>query len=196
MLERANDLLYPDIPPMMFVTCLYAVLDPDSGRLQYANAGHDLPMHRSGDGIDEFWATGMPLGLMPGSTYEEKEISLLPEESVLFYSDGLVEAHNSQREMFGPPRLRELVVSHPGGADLIDFLLGKLEEFTGAEWEREDDLTFVTLQRMEVALTETAPSTQSGQSIAEDSWLILAEFDVQSERGNEREALERVAEAV
>ena len=70
VLKRANDLLYPDIPPMMFVTCLYAVLDPDSGRLQYANAGHDLPIHRSGDGIDELWATGMPLGLMPGSTYE------------------------------------------------------------------------------------------------------------------------------
>ena len=95
VLKRANDLLFPDIPPTMFVTCLYAVLDPDSGRLEYANAGHDLPIHRSADGIDELWATGMPLGLMPGSTYEEKEISLLPGESVLFYSDGLVEAHNS-----------------------------------------------------------------------------------------------------
>ncbi len=196
VLKRANDLLYPDIPPMMFLTCLYAVLDPDSGRLQYANAGHDLPFHRSGDGIDELWATGMPLGLMPSMTYEEKEIRLLPGESVLFYSDGLVEAHNSQREMFSLPRLHELVAAHPGGADLIDFLLGKLEEFTGAEWEQEDDLTFVTLQRMEVTVTDTEPSTQSGQSIAEDSWLILAEFDVQSERGNEREAMERVAVAV
>ena len=196
VLKRANDLLYPDIPSMMFVTCLYSVLDPDSGRLQYANAGHDLPFHRSGDGIDELWATGMPLGLMPSMTYEEKEIRLLPGESVLFYSDGLVEAHNSEREMFGLPRLRELVAAHPGGADLIDFLLGKLEEFTGAELEQEDDLTFVTLQRLEVTLTDTGPSTQSGQSIAEDSWLILAEFDVQSERGNEREAMERVAVAV
>ena len=98
--------------------------------------------------------------------------------------------------MFGLPRLRELVAAHPGGADLIDFLLGKLEEFTGAEWEQEDDLTFVTLQRMEVTVTDTEPSTQSGQSIAEDSWLVLAEFDVQSEPGNEREAMERVAAAV
>ena len=70
VLKRANDLLFPDIPPMMFVTCLYAILDPDSGRLEYANAGHDLPIHRSADGIDELSATGMPLGLMPGSTYE------------------------------------------------------------------------------------------------------------------------------
>ena len=98
--------------------------------------------------------------------------------------------------MFGLPRLRELVAAHPGGADLIDFLLGKLEEFTGAEWEQEDDLTFVTLQRMEVTVTDSEPSTQSGRSTAEDSWLTLAEFDVQSERGNEREAMERVAGAV
>lgn len=141
VLKRANDLLYPDILPMMFVTCLYAVLDPDNGRLLYANAGHDLPMHRSVNGTDELWATGMPLGLVPGSTYEEEEIRLLPGECVLFYNDGLVEAHNSERELFGLPRLSELVAAHPGGADLIDFLLGKLGEFTGAEWEREDDLT-------------------------------------------------------
>ena len=196
VLKRANDLLYPDIPPKMFVTCLYAVLDPDSGRLQYANAGHDLPFHRTRDGIDEFKATGMPLGLMPNMTYEEKEIRLLPGESVLFYSDGLVEAHNPQREMFGLPRLRELIAAHPGGAALIDFLLGKLEEFTGAEWEQEDDLTFVTLQRMEMSVTDIEPSSQSGRSTAEGSWLTLAEFDLQSERGNERDAMQRVAVAV
>ena len=98
--------------------------------------------------------------------------------------------------MFSLPRLHELVAAHPGGADLIDFLMGKLEEFTGADWEQEDDLTFVTLQRMEVTVTDTEHQTQSVKSIAEDSWRILAEFDVRSERGNEREAMERVAVAV
>ena len=147
VLQRANDLLQSDIPPNMFVTCLYAVLDPDTGLLQFANAGHELPYRRSVDGMNELRATGMPLGLMPGMPYEEKEVALTPGESVLFYSDGLVEAHNPQAEMFGFPRLRELVASHPGGSALIEFLLAELAQFTGAQWEQEDDVTMVTLER-------------------------------------------------
>ena len=127
VLEQVNNLLHPDIPPKMFVTCFYAILDVASGRLVYANAGHDLPYRRSADGIDELRATGMPLGLMPGMTYEEREISLLPGESVLFYSDGLVEVHNGQRAMFGFPRLQELVAGHTSDGSLIDFLLAELE---------------------------------------------------------------------
>ena len=147
VLQRANDLLYPDIPPKMFVTCLYAVLEPEGGVLRYANAGHDLPYRRTATGLDELRATGTPLGLMPGMSYEEKEVTLLPGESVLLYRDGLVEAHNEKHEMFGFPRLRELMRTHPGGAALIDFLLGELAGFTGSGWEQEDDVTLVTLQR-------------------------------------------------
>ena len=147
VLELVNDLLHPDIPTNMFVTCLYAVLDPPSGRLRYANAGHDLPYHRTADGVVDLRATGMPLGLMPGMTYEEKETTLGPDESVVFYSDGLVEAHNPSREMFGFPRLKELVAAHPGGASLIQFLLAELAGFTGEGWEQEDDVTLVTLRR-------------------------------------------------
>src|SRR5262249_19522758 len=64
VLEQTNNLLYPDIPAKMFVTCLYAILDPHSGHLCYANAGHDLPYRRYGDTVCELRATGMPLGLM------------------------------------------------------------------------------------------------------------------------------------
>jgi serine phosphatase RsbU (regulator of sigma subunit) len=148
VLRRANDPLVTDIPPNMFVTCLYAILDPESGRLRYANAGHDLPYWRHrGGGAEELRARGMPLGLMPGMDYEEKEIVLGEGESILFYSDGLVEAHDPHREMFGFSRLRELIATHAsGGPELADFLLAELEQFTGVEWEQEDDITLVTLQ--------------------------------------------------
>jgi serine phosphatase RsbU (regulator of sigma subunit) len=131
----------------MFVTCLAILLDSRTGRLQYANAGHDLPYLRHADGVSELRATGMPLGLIPNMSYEEKEITLKPRESVLLYSDGLAEAHDSQREMFGFPRMRGFVGAHPGGARLIDSLLAELERFTGEEWEQEDDITLLTLQR-------------------------------------------------
>jgi PAS domain S-box-containing protein len=148
ILKQVNDNLFPDIPPNMFVTCLAALLDSRTGRLQYANAGHDLPYVRHSAGVSELRATGMPLGLMPDMSYEEKEITLQPGESILLYSDGLVEAHSPQREMFGFPRMQRYVGAHPEGAALIDSLLAELEHFTGEEWEQEDDITLLTLQRL------------------------------------------------
>jgi serine phosphatase RsbU (regulator of sigma subunit) len=131
----------------MFVTCFYGLLDPASGRFRYANAGHNLPYCQQEGLAIELRATGMPLGLMPGMRYEENEITLKPGESVLLYSDGLVEAHDQRREMFGLLRMQGFVGAHPGGATLIDSLLAELEQFTGGEWEQEDDITLVTLER-------------------------------------------------
>ena len=95
ILSRVNETLLSRIPPNMFVTCFYAVLDPKSGHLVYANAGHDLPYlrRRGGDAV-ELRARGMPLSLMPGMSYEENEVVLDAGETALFYSDGLVEAHD------------------------------------------------------------------------------------------------------
>ena len=94
----------------------------------------------------------MPLGLLPGMSYEEKEIVLERGDSVLFYSDGLVEAHDPQREMFGFPRLQGLVGAHRSdGPAMVNFLLSELARFTGEEWEQEDDITLVTLDRSETA---------------------------------------------
>jgi serine phosphatase RsbU (regulator of sigma subunit)/predicted ester cyclase len=147
VLEQVNDLLVSDIPPNMFVTCFYAILDPESGRLSYANAGHDLPyLHRNGD-AEELRARGMPLGLMPGMGYEEKKIELDVGESALFYSDGLVEAHDPKGEMFGFPRVRALVAEHAEEAALGDYLLEELYSFVGEGWEQEDDITLLTLKR-------------------------------------------------
>ena len=147
VLGRVNEALSTRIPANMFVTCFYAILDPKSGHLVYANAGHDLPYLRQGNDARELSARGMPLGLMPGMSYEEKETVLDAGEAALFYSDGLVEAHNPQREMFGFPRLRRLVAEPPEEGSLVDFLMDKLRSFTGEGWEQEDDITLVTLER-------------------------------------------------
>ena len=148
VLARVNDLLATEIPAGMFVTCFYALLDPGSGRLRYANAGHEPPYRQHGGSVTELWATGMPLGLLPGSCYEEQEATLTPGESLLFYSDGLVEAHSPSREMFGFPRLQKLLEVHPDAPSLIGFLLGELQRFTGEGWEQEDDVTLLLLQRL------------------------------------------------
>jgi serine phosphatase RsbU (regulator of sigma subunit) len=147
VLARVNEALSARIPASMFVTCFYAILDLKSGSLRYANAGHDLPYVRRGGAADELRARGMPLGLMPSMSYEEKETILEAGERALFYSDGLVEAHNAEGEMFGFPRLRSLLTEHDDEGLLVDVLMEKLYSFTGEGWEQEDDITLVTLRR-------------------------------------------------
>jgi serine phosphatase RsbU (regulator of sigma subunit) len=148
VLQRVNEALTIRIPANMFVTCFYAILEPKSGHLSYANSGHDLPyLHRGRGEAEELRARGMPLGLMPGMGYEEKETELDVGEGVFFYSDGLVEAHDPKGEMFGFPRLRALIAEHAQERSLGGFLMEELYSFVGEDWEQEDDITLLTLQR-------------------------------------------------
>ena len=118
----------------------------------------------------------MPLGLMPGMTYEEKEAWIAPGDSLLLYSDGVTEAHSAEREMYGTPRLGAFVA---GGDELISGLLSSLAGFTGEGWEQEDDITLVTIRRS-----------------AGDPASLDVSFSLESRPGNDREAMERVAAAV
>ncbi|MEZ4592996.1 MAG: SpoIIE family protein phosphatase [Chloroflexota bacterium] len=196
VLARTNDVLVQEIPPKMFVTCFYAVLNPATGHLRYANAGHDVPYRYTADGVVELRATGMPLGLMPGMGYDEKETTLAPGEYVLLYSDGLVEAHNPDREMFGFPRLQELMATHANGDTLKEFLLDQLAAFTGPGWEQEDDVTLVTLQREVASGKWQVASEASISNLQSPISNTPIEFEIPSAPGNERVAMERVAEVV
>jgi serine phosphatase RsbU (regulator of sigma subunit) len=158
VLAQVNDLLCTDIPAHMFVTCLALVLDPATGLLEFANAGHDVPYVRTEGGVAELRARGMPLGLMPGMEYEEKTFQLRPGDSVLLHSDGLAEAHSADREMFGFPRVSALVGRSAGGEALIDACLAELAAFTGPGHEQEDDITLVTLERSRGAVYAEDPS--------------------------------------
>jgi serine phosphatase RsbU (regulator of sigma subunit)/anti-sigma regulatory factor (Ser/Thr protein kinase) len=184
VLERVNEHLCPDMPAKMFVTCLYGVLDPESGHFRFANAGHDLPYVKTAGGALELRARGMPLGLMPGMGYEEKEAVLAPGDTLLLHSDGIVEAHDPDREMFGFPRLKQTVADGPSGRDLIDRVLTRIDAFTGAGSEQEDDITMVTLER------------SGGTGVSPNGTVVLAEFDLASRPGGEREAIARVEDAV
>ncbi len=185
VLERVNEHLCPDMPAKMFVTCLYGVLEPATGRFRFANAGHDLPYVKTADGSVELRARGMPLGLMTGMRYEVNETVLAPGDTVLLHSDGVVEAHSPAGEMFGFPRLKDAVAEYPGGAELIDRVLTDLRDHTGPDAEQEDDITMVTLARSAAQPTDWESPTQQ-----------LVEFEVPSAEGNERLALARVSAIV
>jgi len=186
VLERVNEHLCPDMPAKMFVTCLYGVLQPETGRFRFANAGHDLPYVKTAQGSVELRARGMPLGLMTGMEYEEKETVLAPGDSLLLHSDGVVEAHDQNGQMFGFPRLKEAVAHHPGGGELIELVLADLREHTGPGAEQEDDITMLTLAR--------SPGSTAVEDAARTRQLV--EFEVPSAEGNERLALTHVSSIV
>lgn len=175
VLAQVNDLLYPQIPLHMFVTCLVLILDPATGRTQYANAGHNLPYLRRDGSVRRLTARGMPLGLMPGSTYEEHETVIEPGDVVLLYSDGITEQHDASGEMFGFGRTEALVAAATSGDDLVDRCVAALADFSGAV-EQEDDITLLALHR----------------GIG-DGYRDLVAFEVPSVAGNERLVMDRVA---
>jgi serine phosphatase RsbU (regulator of sigma subunit)/anti-sigma regulatory factor (Ser/Thr protein kinase) len=201
VLARVNDMLVPDIPANMFVTCFYAVLDPATGRLQFANAGHDVAYWRTAEGeLHELRARGMPLGLMEGMVYEEHEVRLGAGDHILLYSDGLVEAHNPGREMFSFERLAGLVAASPqSGQPLVGRLLDELARFTGPGWVQEDDITLVTIACLalpEPQRAEAMEGTMAQAADAEPGWQTLAELAIPSAPDNERLAMEQVGAAV
>lgn len=179
VLRRVNDLLIPQIPLNMFVTCLVLVIDVETGRTQFANAGHNLPfVRRAGGEVVRLEARGMPLGLMAGSVYDEHEADIEPGDIVLLYSDGITEQHDAAGDMFGFERTAALVAEAVSGDDLVDRSVEALGAFS-AGVEQEDDITLVTLQR--------------GRS---GGYHDAVSFTVPSVPGNEREVMDRVAAIV
>jgi serine phosphatase RsbU (regulator of sigma subunit) len=148
LLASVNGVLVRNMARAMFVTCQYAELDPATGRLRLANAGHPLPCRLTGGSTKEVRARGLPLGLLPDQDYEERELTLDVGDCLLLCTDGLLEARTEGGELFGTERASRALASVPVGARVIDQVLKRLAEFTGPAWEPADDLTLVTVQRL------------------------------------------------
>ncbi len=128
MLAGLNKKLYQELEPGMFVTMLAAALQPEQGTLEFACAGHPPPLLRAVDGSVRELAEpdALPLGAMPDTAFRTQSASLDPGTCVLFYTDGLDEAHNDKNELFG----KERIVGNDGKSgnaqDTLDALLAEL----------------------------------------------------------------------
>ncbi|HSJ54683.1 MAG TPA: GAF domain-containing SpoIIE family protein phosphatase [Anaerolineae bacterium] len=150
-LARANRLIAEEARAAMFVTLFYARLNLQTGDLTYVNAGHNPPLlYRSATAeIAPLTRTGMALGILEDSSYEQKSVRLQPGDSLLFYTDGLTEAFNGNREEFGMERVRQVVQEHQGGSagGLVTALETAVDGFTrGAPVS--DDMTLLALKRL------------------------------------------------
>jgi serine phosphatase RsbU (regulator of sigma subunit)/anti-sigma regulatory factor (Ser/Thr protein kinase) len=179
VLADVNDGLVPEIPPAMFVTCLYAIIDTEAGEVVFANAGHNLPYVRHDGGVLELRATGMPLGLMPGMGYDETKYDMSAGEVMVLTSDGITEAHNAEGEMYGFGRLMDRVARRPINDDVLNAVVTELEAFTGEDAE-----------------VKRTSSAQTSAETFEERRQVLAKFAISSEEGNERIAIAKVTAAV
>jgi serine phosphatase RsbU (regulator of sigma subunit) len=151
VLAKVNDILAASVPPGLFVTIFYGIFDPATRTLRFSSAGHPHPYRGSAsrDGIDELESYGLPLGLVPGSLYEDRTAVLEPGDFVLVYTDGLVEALNSAREMYGFDTVRQYLAGTAGqpasAQERLDSCLADMRRFIDGE-RLQDDVTLVTLR--------------------------------------------------
>ncbi len=156
VLSRVNQLLADSIPPGLFVTIFLGIVEPVSGVLRFASAGHPHPYHwvQRDQRLVELESYGLPLGLSPDVEYEQHRVTLTGGDFVLVYSDGLVEAHNPLRQMYGFDQARsdvEQAARRPGtAASRLSHSLSCMQRFADGE-PPDDDVTLVTLCMIDVA---------------------------------------------
>jgi serine phosphatase RsbU (regulator of sigma subunit) len=154
-LAQGNELLCPEVQAGQSVSCLYSILDPSNGKLEFAGAGHALSYYRSNGSMHELNISGQPLGLVLNTQYEQDEVTIRPGELMLFVTDGLISAHNSEGEPFGIPRLKAVLEKGTSSAPaLVDAMVSELQGFIGDRGQQEDDITLVVLERT----AETQPA--------------------------------------
>jgi sigma-B regulation protein RsbU (phosphoserine phosphatase) len=150
-LARANDLIRKDSRSDLFVSTFYGILEPDTGRLVYANAGHTPPLwlQKATGRVFELEGRGIVLGILPGARGEEHEIVLAPGDLLVLYTDGVTEATDSQGRMFGEERLHDMVagLGSATAQEVIAAILDAVRSFAGGA-PQADDLTLVVLRRL------------------------------------------------
>ncbi|MFQ3662554.1 MAG: GAF domain-containing SpoIIE family protein phosphatase [Chloroflexaceae bacterium] len=150
VLQRANRLILADSRAGLFVTTFYAVLEPGTGALSYANGGHNYPLlYEIATGqVRPLRAQGIVLGIVPDPRFEQIALTLHPGDVLLLYTDGITEAMNGERELFGDDRLAAVLHAnaHHGPQEIINAVLTAVNDFAGGQ-SQADDITMVVIKR-------------------------------------------------
>jgi len=151
VLIRTNRILYDDIPAGLFVTLALAYYDEKKCTFSFASAGHNPVLIRRNDKIHEMKLSGLPLGADNTGIFdriiEEGTLTLKNDDFILMYTDGITEAMNSSKDLFGLDRLKEAVTSYREGP-IVNFpvtLMRRVDDFRNGE-AVSDDLTFIAIR--------------------------------------------------
>jgi sigma-B regulation protein RsbU (phosphoserine phosphatase) len=150
VLDRANRLILADAGSGLFVTCFYGVIDPASHTISFANGGHNYPLlYRVATGdVEQLQAPGIVLGIMPDARFTQASASIAPGDVLCLYTDGVTEAMNVRRQLFGEERLIE-VLRHThmlAPEQIVSRILEAVHSFTAGA-AQHDDITLVVIKR-------------------------------------------------
>jgi sigma-B regulation protein RsbU (phosphoserine phosphatase) len=150
ILSRLNTHLYPLMEKQMFTALSFAIVEQDTGVIQWSNAAQPLPLVKRSEGVSEAAEHGeLPLGMAPDVKYPDHELKLQPGDTVIFYTDGIIEAENGAEEMYGTERLLNMVTGMDPAAsaeDVVEDILQDVADFVGIA-EQYDDMTVVVVKR-------------------------------------------------
>jgi sigma-B regulation protein RsbU (phosphoserine phosphatase) len=150
VLQRANRLILADSRAGLFVTTFYAVLETQTGQVTYANGGHNYPLlyETATDEVRPLRAQGIVLGIVPQPQFEQLSLTMRPGDVLLLYTDGVTEAMNAQRELFGDDRLAAVLRANHrrGPQEILDAVLAEVTAFAGGQ-SQADDITMVVIKR-------------------------------------------------
>lgn len=150
ILHKVNNLLYESIERDMFVTAVYGVLDAKNRIFTFSNAGHNPPILKRGTGEVEYLGEGgMALGAIQGSLYEERPVSLIKGDILLFYTDGVTEVIDESGQEFGVKRLLQFLDDsrHLTAREIIEYIVGETKKF-GSLNREIDDLTMIVIKTL------------------------------------------------
>jgi sigma-B regulation protein RsbU (phosphoserine phosphatase) len=153
-LSTISERILSDTRGGMFVTSFLGVLEPHTGRLVFANAGHPpgylVSLHRGKETIERLRPTGMALGVDESARWRQREVRLVPGDFLVLYTDGITEAQNSSGAFFGEDRVLEAALSKAGSSAQViqDAILAEVHRFTG-NLPRQDDVALIVLRRIE-----------------------------------------------
>ncbi len=148
IMEEVNSYIYENSPSSKYLTLFYSVLDPATGELVYSNGGHNIPLLiRASSEIVKLDKGGLPVGLMPGITYDEDRVMFGVGDVLVIYSDGITESVNLQDEEFGEDRLIEVIKKnlHRSASGIRDRIDEALSRFVGTA-SPVDDMTVMIIK--------------------------------------------------
>ena len=146
LISRLNRVLHANTAPEMFATFFFGLLDAENGRLRYINAGHNYPILCGDSRVEQLSVGGLPLGIMPQAEFEEGSVELRRGELLALYSDGIVEAMDSEEREFGEERLIQLLRRgcELSADEILQSVIRDVESFAGTP---QDDVTMVVIKR-------------------------------------------------
>ena len=151
ILSKLNEHLYPRIEKQTFMALGLAIINHTDGVLQWANSGQPHPIVKQGEQVSGFESDGeLPLGMMPDVEYPNWELKLQTDDTIIFYTDGVIEAENEEEEIYGIERLEQIIArmySAANSEEVIEIILRDISDFIGSA-EQYDDITVVVVKKL------------------------------------------------